>query len=106
MYFTRCFLNFAEETRLVEEGRGEEGKGGGACGSMRELREIVLGVPSSSDPTSEQRPERMPVVNNFAHRREETPRANSTAYSPFHSVFHLSSFSFALNSPSLYFSLD
>lgn len=43
MYLTQRFLDFAEETRLVEEGRREEGKGGGCGatdtgGSMRELK--------------------------------------------------------------------
>lgn len=43
---TRGFLDFAEETGLVEEGRGKEGKGGrsGATntgGGMRELKNLV-----------------------------------------------------------------
>jgi len=43
MHLTQCFLDFAEETRLVEEGRRKEGKGGrlratDSGGGMRELK--------------------------------------------------------------------
>lgn len=50
MYLTQRFLDFAEETRLVEEGRRKEGKGGrrGATdtgGGMRALKISFSSIP-------------------------------------------------------------
>lgn len=51
MHMTQRFLDFAEETRLVEEGRRKEGKGRRSAtdtgGGMRKIENLIL-VPEKN----------------------------------------------------------